>query len=127
MPGRVALLPVKLLHNLPDTCFRNLLLSFMQISIIIPVYNEAESIGRLVDYLMQHKAESVTQIIIVDAGSTDNTIEVAKNAGATAVISPQKGRAAQMNYGATVAKTDILYFVHADSLPPVSTEGLLLL
>ena len=92
----------------------------MQISIIIPVYNEAESVGRLVDYLMQHKAESVTEIIVVDAGSTDNTIEVAKNAGATAIISPQKGRAAQMNYGATMAKAAILYFVHADTFPPIS-------
>lgn len=92
----------------------------MQISIIIPVYNEAENIGRLVSYLMQHKAESVTQIIIVDAGSTDNTIEVAKNAGATVIISPQKGRAAQMNYGATMAETEILYFIHADTFPPAS-------
>ncbi len=34
------------------------------------------------------------------------------------MISPQKGRAIQMNYGASIAKGDILYFVHADTFPP---------
>ncbi|MDZ4807492.1 MAG: TIGR04283 family arsenosugar biosynthesis glycosyltransferase [Bacteroidota bacterium] len=120
MPGRVVLLQAKRLHNLSDTCFRILLSLFMQISIIIPVYNEAENIAKLVSYLMQHSNESITEIIVVDAGSTDHTIEVAKNAGATVFISTQKGRAAQMNHGASLAKGGILYFIHADTFPPTS-------
>ncbi len=92
----------------------------MMISIIIPVYNEAESIGKLVSYLIQYKEDSVTEIIVVDAGSIDDTVMIAKNAGAITVISPQKGRAAQMNYGASVAKGDVLYFIHADTFPPIS-------
>ncbi|MEO6538408.1 MAG: glycosyltransferase, partial [Ferruginibacter sp.] len=36
------------------------------------------------------------------------------------IISPQKGRAAQMNFGASMATSDILYFIHADTLPPPS-------
>ena len=92
----------------------------MPISIIIPVYNEAENIGKLISYLVQHKKESVVEIIVVDAGSNDDTIMIAKSAGAATFISPQKGRAAQMNYGASLAKGDILYFIHADTFPPPS-------
>ncbi len=92
----------------------------MNISIIIPVHNEAENIDKLVRYLIQHKKKSVSEILVVDAGSTDNTMEIAKQAGAITIISPRKGRAAQMNYGASLATGDILYFVHADTFPPSS-------
>jgi len=95
----------------------------MKISIIIPVYNEADNIGRLVNYLVQHKKDSVVEILAVDAGSTDNTMEIARQAGAKTIISPQKGRAAQMNYGASLAQGDILYFIHADTIPPTSFDN----
>ena len=89
----------------------------MQISIIIPVYNEAATIGKLISYLIQYKNKSVIEIIVVDAVSTDDTVTIAKNSGAITVVSPQKSRAAQMNFGASMAKGDILYFVHADTFP----------
>ncbi|MDZ4792892.1 MAG: TIGR04283 family arsenosugar biosynthesis glycosyltransferase [Bacteroidota bacterium] len=92
----------------------------MQISIIIPVYNEAEHIGELIRYLLQYKTEAVAEIIVVDAGSTDDTLLIANNAGAAGILSPQKGRAAQMHYAASLAKGDVLYFVHADTFPPAS-------
>ena len=92
----------------------------MQISIIIPVNNEVENIGKLISYLIQYKKEPSDEIIVVDAGSTDDTIAVAQKAGVATVISPQKGRAAQMNYGASLAKGDVLYFIHADTFPPGS-------
>jgi rSAM/selenodomain-associated transferase 2 len=88
------------------------------ISIIIPAYNEEENIRRLISYLNQHAAES--EIIVADGGSTDNTLNIAGAAGANAILCPQKGRAAQMNYGASLAKGDVLYFVHADVFPPAT-------
>lgn len=92
----------------------------MTISIIVPTYNEAENIGKLVAYMKEHSTPDVIDIIVADGDSSDETIKVAKNASATAVVSKEKGRAAQMNFGASLAKGDVLYFLHADSFPPVS-------
>jgi rSAM/selenodomain-associated transferase 2 len=92
----------------------------MTVSIIIPTFNEAENISRLVHYLRGNSNENLIEIIVSDAGSTDGTMLVAQTAGAKAVKSPEKGRAWQMNFGASMAKGDLLYFVHADTIPPAS-------
>ncbi len=90
------------------------------ISIIIPTYNEAESISHLINYLRKNAAPSIAEIIVSDAGSADNTLQIAQQAGAQAVLSPKKWRAAQMNYGASIATGNILYFIHADTFPPAT-------
>lgn len=90
----------------------------MKISIIIPTYREADSISRLIHYLKDNGRDMLAEIIVVDGGSDDETLQKAKEAGAKAVISAKIGRAAQMNYGASLATGDIFYFVHADVLPP---------
>ncbi|MEO8111180.1 MAG: TIGR04283 family arsenosugar biosynthesis glycosyltransferase [Ginsengibacter sp.] len=87
------------------------------LSIIVPTLNEADSIGHLINYLREH-AGGYIQIIVSDGGSTDNTVSAALQAQAEVLVSPIKGRAAQMNYGASKATESILYFVHADCLPP---------
>ena len=92
----------------------------MTISIIIPTINESENIGKLVFYFRELGNALLKEIIVIDGGSTDNTVELAENAGAKVISSPQKGRAYQMNLGASIAEGDILYFVHADTLPPTS-------
>ena len=88
------------------------------ISIIIPVLNEVENISKLIQHLtLQSTTNIITEIIVVDGGSIDNTIEIAKSLN-TKVINSRKGRAIQMNLGAKQAKGSILYFLHADSFPP---------
>ena len=88
------------------------------LSIIIPVYQEEECINSLVTYLKKHATEHPVQIVVSDGGSTDNTVKRAREAGAQVVLSPHKGRATQMNFGATHAIYPLLYFVHADTTPP---------
>lgn len=90
----------------------------MQISIIIPTLNEAENIGRLVTRLIHGSENKINEVIVVDGGSTDATRALAEKAGATVLLSPKKGRAAQMNFGARYATGELLYFVHGDTLPP---------
>lgn len=92
----------------------------MQISVIIPTFNEEVNIGRLVRYLSQHAGHKLEEIIVCDGHSRDNTLSVAKEAGATTLLSPRRGRASQMNHAATQASGDVLYFVHADTTPPAS-------
>lgn len=97
----------------------------LQLSIIIPTLNEAETIVSLIDHLIQHAdTPEALEIIVVDGGSTDETLALVTSFSSgnktqnTNVISAQKGRAKQMNAGATIAQSDILYFLHADSFPP---------
>ncbi len=87
-------------------------------SIIIPVYNEAGTIATTISNTQSANAKHEAEIIVVDGGSTDNTILLAEQCGAIVIRSHIKGRAAQMNTGASIAKHEILYFLHADSTVP---------
>ncbi|MBF9142519.1 TIGR04283 family arsenosugar biosynthesis glycosyltransferase [Hymenobacter properus] len=86
----------------------------MTFSVIIPTFNEAPNIARLVADLRRHAPASEVEILVVDAHSPDGTADLARQAGATVLLSPKPGRAAQMNHGAAHATGDVLYFVHAD-------------
>lgn len=90
----------------------------MSISVVIPVYNEEQTIQNTLDHLNSVERGLVDEIIVVDGGSTDETARFAAEKNATVIVSPRKGRAVQMNYGASVAQGEVLYFLHADSLPP---------
>lgn len=92
----------------------------MTISVIIPTLNEAENLAILLPYLKQYSQNHIKEIIVVDGGSSDETMKVALAEKVVVQVSLQKGRAIQMNYGANIATGDILYFVHADTLPPKS-------
>lgn len=88
----------------------------MKISVIIPTLNEASNIIRLISSLWKYGQNQIAEIIVVDSpDSTDNIAEVAQNLKAIFLTSLKKGRGFQMNYGATFATGDILYFIHADT------------
>lgn len=88
------------------------------ISIIIPTYNEADGIAALLSYLSEHSDGLVKEIIVSDGGSWDDTVAIAKAFSVQVVVSAQKGRAAQLNFGASLATGELLYFLHADTFPP---------
>jgi glycosyltransferase involved in cell wall biosynthesis len=60
----------------------------MRVGVVIPAYNEAESIGRVLEDLPR---TLITQIVVVDNGSTDGTADVARAAGAHVVVEPRRG------------------------------------
>ncbi|NND15611.1 MAG: glycosyltransferase family 2 protein [Eudoraea sp.] len=88
------------------------------ISIIIPVFNEAENLRSLRSQLEEqaHSYKSL-EVLLIDGGSTDDTRSIATELEFK-IISSHKGRALQMNRGAALASAAILYFLHADTLPP---------
>jgi len=87
-----------------------------EISIIIPTLNEEEHIRRLIRHLSDtpHHVE----IIVADANSTDETRSIAEQEGAEVINVKKPSRPVQLNAGAAAAKANLLYFVHADTLPP---------
>ncbi len=91
-----------------------------RISVVIPTLNEAQDIANLVEYILRHGGEAVQEVIVVDGGSQDNTVALACEAGARVIVSTKTSRAVQLNEGARAAQAEMLYFVHADTLPPAS-------
>lgn len=89
-----------------------------EISVIIPVVNEEKILPRLLDYLCKCDPDNKLEIIVVDGHSNDETQNIAEKCGTMLVRSEIRCRAHQMNLGAKKANTDVLYFVHADVVPP---------
>lgn len=91
----------------------------MKIDIIIPVYNEEKTIGNLLTVLKDRAKGFIGKIIVVDGKSEDKTAEIVKSfPNINYFLAPEKGRAKQLNYGATQSENEVLYFLHADSIPP---------
>ena len=91
------------------------------LSVIIPCLNEAENIAEALQALAALRARGV-EIVLVDGGSADNTVEAARPL-ADKVINAPRGRARQMNAGAAAARGDLLLFLHADCrLPPAADQ-----
>jgi rSAM/selenodomain-associated transferase 2 len=84
----------------------------MQVSIVIPVLNMAESLIYCLEAL---RVTTVREVIVVDGGSTDASAEIARAMGAV-VLSTAAGRGLQMQAGAIAARSDWLMFLHADTV-----------
>jgi rSAM/selenodomain-associated transferase 2 len=91
----------------------------VSISVIIPALNEAEHIQKSIETVTKHdRAGLVKEIIVIDGNSNDDTVTQAQKAGATVIHSTVPGRAIQMNLGAHHARSEVLFFLHADTLVP---------
>jgi len=93
------------------------------ISVIIPTLNEEKTLGQTLSSL---PVTEIPEVIIVDGGSTDQTISIAEafcaNASHVRVVTAPPGRARQMNEGAKAGRGDILLFLHADTRLPTKAQ-----
>lgn len=87
----------------------------MLVSIIVPTLNEEKLIGATLSAIAALKGKK--EIIVADGGSNDQTAEIAVVHGAHLVRGP-RGRGSQMRAAAASASGDVLWFLHADTLPP---------
>ena len=69
----------------------------MQISVVIITYNEEANLGRTLASVAPLVRDGQGEIIVVDSGSTDRTVEIARQHGAKVFVEPWKGYAAQKN------------------------------
>jgi rSAM/selenodomain-associated transferase 2 len=90
------------------------------LTVIVPALNEERMLKACLDSV---KKLDPLEIIVVDGGSSDRTREIAGDTGALVVHSP-KGRGIQMNKGASLARGEILLFLHADAKMPEVKESL---
>jgi rSAM/selenodomain-associated transferase 2 len=88
----------------------------LKVSIIIPVLNEAQYISETLAPLQQLRTAG-HEVIIVDGGSHDATLDVSRSYADHVLIS-RPGRAFQMNAGSDVASGNVLLFLHADTRLP---------
>ncbi len=87
-----------------------------RISVIVPVLNEGAGIGAALQPLQGWRGKGA-EIIVVDGGSSDDTVAQARDVSDRVLAAP-RGRARQMNAGAAIARGRLLLFLHADTRLP---------
>jgi rSAM/selenodomain-associated transferase 2 len=85
----------------------------LHVSVIIPTLNEEIALPGLIDAL--RRIDHSIELIVADGGSDDRTCEVAR--AADRLVTTAKGRGTQQAAGASIATGDVLWFLHADSVP----------
>ena len=89
----------------------------MTLAVVVPVLDEAARIGARLAELREQ--DGVEEIVVVDGGSRDRTVEIAQAVPGVRVLQAPRGRGPQQNAGARSTTAGVLLFLHADTqLPP---------
>ncbi len=83
------------------------------VGVIIPARNEAEELPATLARLRAIKPE--LSVVLVDGGSTDETVAIARSAGAEVILSPVGCRGLQINLGIEACRADVAWVIHADT------------
>jgi len=88
-----------------------------KLSVVIPTLNEEHTLPILLERLLEILRQG-DEIIVVDGGSSDRTVSIARQFNVCVLHSPKTGRAAQLDFGARSARSDYLCFLHSDTSTP---------
>jgi rSAM/selenodomain-associated transferase 2 len=88
------------------------------VSIVIPTLDEEKLLPRTLDALLPQARTGPAEVILVDGGSTDSTLEIARGTASVRVVTSHPGRGRQMNTGAREARGSLLVFLPADTVLP---------
>src|SRR5262249_13317718 len=106
----VAKMPVRISCQLSGQC----ILPAVTLSVVIITYNEEANIARMLKSVQPLVRDDKGEIIVVDSGSTDRTVEIAKSFGAKVFVEEWKGYAAQKNSAIEKASGDWILSLDAD-------------
>src|SRR5512142_1473702 len=95
-------------HGSGDRSGRRLSVS---VTAVIPALDEAESIGAVLDGVPR---QLITEIIVVDGGSSDDTAAIARTRGATVIVEPRRGYGRACAAGVAQARGDVIVFLDGD-------------
>lgn len=89
----------------------------MKVSVVIPAYNEERRIGHCLKTVFSQTVPPF-EVIVVDNNSTDDTVKIARDAGATVIVESKQGVTFARNTGFNRAKGDIIARTDADTIVP---------
>lgn len=92
----------------------------LTIGVVIPALNEASNIRTLLPELA---STGLSDVIVVDGGSTDGTVEIARATGVASVITAARGRGYQLAAGIAASRTDVVILLHADTRLPTEARA----
>ncbi|MDP1690889.1 MAG: TIGR04283 family arsenosugar biosynthesis glycosyltransferase [Burkholderiaceae bacterium] len=90
--------------------------------IVVPVLDEAQTLVECLQNLQPFRRRGA-RVVVVDGGSVDDTLAIARGHADLALLAP-RGRAAQMNAGAAACPAEVLLFLHADTRLPENADAL---
>lgn len=90
----------------------------VDLTVVIPTMNEADSIGRVIDDIRRHLGGRECEILVVDTNSTDGTVEIAKERGARVVEEPRRGYGRAYKTGFSEARGRFVATLDADCTYP---------
>lgn len=92
----------------------------MRLSIIIPTFNEADHIRKTLDTLLERAGETPYEIIVIDCGSTDETLKEIEYSEVVTIVNPKMAgkKCSALRMATNIAQGDVLFFLDADTLVP---------
>lgn len=107
---------LKNFRTCPSYCFALITLGTCDISVIVPTLNEEKYISKCLNSLKNQDFKGGYEVIVVDGGSFDRTMEVAKSLADKTVLLPKAPVGAARNLGVKIAKGDVVAFIDADTI-----------
>ncbi|GAF80134.1 unnamed protein product [marine sediment metagenome] len=98
-------------------------MSKAKVSIILPMLNEAETIGKVIDEIPQRALEQAgysVEVLVVDNGSTDQTAQIAREKGARVITEPRRGKGRAVRTAFEQVNADFVFMINSDYTYPAT-------